>query len=95
MALLHQLLHHSKGHSLERFERVVEDQPDYAQANLYAARCSFAIGDKTRGIRYAKIARRLGESGEFDAWRNGDHAMVRPQTERCQSHIAGNRSTSQ
>ena len=60
--------------ALERFERVVADQPNYALANLYAARCSFFIGDKTTGIRYAKSARRLGEPGEFDAWRRGAYA---------------------
>ena len=60
--------------ALERFERVVADQPNYALANLYAARCSFSIGDKTKGIRYAKSARRLGKHGEFIAWRKGAYA---------------------
>ena len=60
--------------ALQRFERVVEDQPDYALANLYAARCSFVLGDKRKGIRYARTARRLGEPAEFNAWRKGAYA---------------------
>ena len=70
--------------ALERFERVVEDQPDYALANLYAARCSFALGDKTKGIRYARIARRLGEPGEFNAWRDGAYGSVKTDSEEDQ-----------
>ena len=70
--------------ALERFERVVEEQPDYALANLYAARCSFALGDKTRGIRYARTARRLGEPGEFNAWRDGAYSFARPHSEKGQ-----------
>ena len=70
--------------ALDRFERVVEDQPAYALANLYAARCSFAIGDKTRGIRYARTARRLGEPGEFNAWKSGAYASVKPNSETDQ-----------
>ena len=68
--------------ALERFERVVEDQPDYALANLYAARCSFALGDKTRGIGYARTARRLGEPAEFNAWREGAYGSVKTRSEK-------------
>ena len=70
--------------ALERFERVVQSQPDYALANLYAARCSFALGDKTKGIRYARTARRLGEPGEFNAWRDGAYASVKTDSEKGQ-----------
>lgn len=63
--------------ALDRFERVVAEQPDYALANLYAARCSFSISDKTKGIRYAKVARRLGEPYEFNAWRKGAYSTTK------------------
>lgn len=66
--------------ALDRFERLVAEQPNYALANLYAARCSFSIGDKTKGIRYAKTARCLGEPGEFNAWRRGAYATPKPAT---------------
>ena len=68
--------------ALERLERVVADQPNYALANLYAARCSFYIGDKTKGIRYAKTGRRLGEPSEFNAWREGAYATSKPATSK-------------
>ena len=56
---------------LQEFEKVIQAQPDYALAYLYAARCAFTAGDKRKGQQYAKSARRLGEPGEYLAWRNG------------------------
>lgn len=61
------------GQALDNFESVIESAPDFARANLYASRCAFALGDKRRGIRHAKAARRLGEPGEYLAWRLGKY----------------------
>ena len=57
--------------ALGRLEEVLKVRPDYARASLYAARCSFALGNKSNGIRHAKNARRFGEPGEYIAWKNG------------------------
>ena len=57
--------------ALEDLEKVINDRPDHGLAFLYAAQCSFELGDKVKGIRYAKIARRFGEPGEYIAWRKG------------------------
>ena len=81
--------------ALERFERVVEEQPDYALANLYAARCSFALGEKARGIRYARTRAPSGRTWRVqcmarwrlriseDSFREdsvGFHRLLRPAT---------------
>ena len=57
--------------ALEQLEEVVAARPNYALAFLYAAHCAFKLGDKTKGVRYAKTARRLGESTEYIAWKKG------------------------
>ena len=60
--------------ALEELEEVVAAQPDHALALMYAARCAFRLSDKTKGIKYAKAARRLGEPDEYVAWRRGDYS---------------------
>ena len=70
--------------ALEQLEEVLEVKTDHALAVLYASRCAFRMGDKTRGIRYAKEARRLGESAEYNAWRRGKYStrgQARTQTQ--------------
>ena len=56
---------------LEQLEGVIKTSPDYGLAYRYAARCAFRVGDKVKGREYAKKARRLGDSSEYDAWRAG------------------------
>ena len=60
--------------ALGYLERVLEVRPDYAQASLHAARCAFMLGDKRKGQRHAKTARRLGEPGAYIAWRAGAYS---------------------
>ena len=62
------------GEALEQLEEVTADRSDYALVFLYAARCAFKILDKTKGIRYAKVARRLGEPSEYNAWISGRYS---------------------
>ena len=57
--------------ALDHFEKVIAARPDYALASLYAARCAFTLGDKQKGLRYAKTARRFGEPDEYIAWSYG------------------------
>ena len=59
---------------LERLERVMETRPDFALTYSYAARCAFEMGDKLKGRKYAKQARKLGEHLEYDAWRAGEYS---------------------
>ena len=63
--------------ALTLFEWVAEQRPHYALASLFAARCAFYIGLKRKGIRYAKIARQLGEPAEYFAWRTGEYSSRR------------------
>ena len=65
--------------ALEQLEEVVAARPDHALAFLYAARCAFRLRDKTKGVRYAKTARRLGESGEYIAWKEGRYSSRSPR----------------
>ena len=58
---------------LEQLEGVIKTSPDYGLAYRYAARCAFRVGDKVKGREYAKKARRLGDSSEYDAWRAGTY----------------------
>ena len=58
---------------LEQLEGVIRTRPDYGLAYTYAARCAFGVGDKVKGRKYAKKARRLGYSSEYDAWRAGTY----------------------
>ena len=60
--------------ALEHFEKVIAVRPDYALASLYAARSAFRLGDKRKGLRYAKAARRFGDPGEYIAWSNGAYS---------------------
>ena len=60
--------------ALEELEDVVAAQPDHALALRHAAHCAFRLRDKTKGIRYAKAARRLGEPDEYVAWWRGDYS---------------------
>ena len=63
--------------ALERFESVITFRSDYALAHLHAASCSFALGNQRKGISFAKTARRLGEPGEYVAWKSGKYAKKR------------------
>ena len=56
---------------LEQLEAVIKVRPDFGLAYAYAARCAFGLRDKVRGREYAKKARLLGDSSEYDAWRTG------------------------
>ena len=60
--------------ALEQLEEVIDAKSDHALAFLYAAHCAFRLGDKLKGIRYAKSARRLGEPGEYIAWKRGEYS---------------------
>ena len=62
---------------LEQLEEVLRVRPDYALAYRYAAHCAFRSGDGVKGRDYAKKARRLGDSTEFDAWQRGDYRVRR------------------
>ena len=55
--------------ALEQLESVIAVRPDYTLAFRDAARCAFMLDDKRKGIRYAKTAKRLGDSYEYNAWR--------------------------
>ena len=62
---------------LEHLEKVIEARSDYALAYRYAAHCAFRSGDGVKGREYAKTARRLGDSTEFDAWERGEYRVRR------------------
>jgi tetratricopeptide (TPR) repeat protein len=60
--------------ALEHLESVIEVRPDFAPVYRYAARCAFELGDKTKGRRYAKAGRQLGDFTEYMAWRDGAYS---------------------
>ena len=60
--------------ALEHLEAVIDLRPDFAFAHRYAAQCAFELGDKTKGRRYAKAARQLGEYTEYMAWQDGEYS---------------------
>lgn len=60
--------------ALEHLESVIKVRPDFAPVYRYAARCAFELGDKTKGRRYAKAGRQLGEATEYLAWRDGAYS---------------------
>ena len=62
---------------LELLESVIRARPEYALAYRYAAHCAFRVGNGVKGRDYAKRARRLGDSMEFDAWKRGDYRVRR------------------
>ena len=62
---------------LERLEEVIKFRPEYALAYRYAAHCAFKSGDRVKGLDYAKKARHLGDSTEFDAWQRGEYRARR------------------
>ena len=62
---------------LEHLEEVIKVRPDYTLAYRYAAHCAFRLGNEVRGRDYAKRARRLGDSTEFDAWQRGEYRARR------------------
>ena len=57
--------------SLKLLENVLNVRHNYALALKFAARCAFHLGDRRKGLRYAKAARRHGEPSEYEAWKNG------------------------
>jgi tetratricopeptide (TPR) repeat protein len=57
--------------ALNDFEFVIKTKPNYAPALGYAAHCSFMIGDQKRGMKYAKEARKYGESRTYNDCRKG------------------------
>ena len=79
--VLMKLLRHSE--ALLQLESVIGAKPDYALAHLHAAHCSFALGNQRKGINYAKTARRLGESGEYVAWKSGTYARSEKNGKRA------------
>ena len=60
---------------LEQLEGVIRVRPDYALTYRYAAHCAFRTEDGVKGRDYAKKARRLGDSTEFDAWQRGEYRV--------------------
>ena len=60
--------------ALEHLESVIEVRPDFAPVYRFAARCAFELGDRTKGRRYAKAGRQLGEATEYIAWRDGAYS---------------------
>ena len=65
---------------LEYLKAVIEERPDYASTYDSAAHCAFMSGDKTNGLRYAKVARLLGMPAEYNAWGDGLYSS-RPKKE--------------
>ena len=57
--------------ALELFEKAIQMKPDFAPAFENAAFCAFRSGDKIKGNRYAKTARRLGISTTYDRYNVG------------------------
>ena len=62
---------------LVQLEEVLRVRPDYALAYRYAAHCAFRSGKGDKGRGYAKRARRLGDSTEFDPWQRGEYRVRR------------------
>ena len=56
---------------LKQLEAVIGTRPSYSLAYSYAARCAFGMRDKVKGRKYAKQARRFGDSSAYDTWRAG------------------------
>ena len=57
--------------ALNDFEFVIKIKPNYAPALDYAAYCAFMLDDHTKGIKYAKEARKYGEPRTYNDWRKG------------------------
>ena len=58
---------------LKQLEAVIGANPGYSLAYTYAAHCAFGMGDKVKGRKYAKQARRFGDSSAYDTWRAGTY----------------------
>ena len=59
--------------ALADFEFVISLRPNYARALDYAAHCAFIFGDAQKGMRYAKEARKYGETQTYNEWRKGKY----------------------
>lgn len=59
--------------ALEHFEAAIKARPDFASTYTHAARCAFELGDKRKGLEYAKSARMLGEAEEYIKWQDGKY----------------------
>ena len=57
--------------ALDEFEFVLEHRPDYAMALNDAAHSAFMLGNKTKGRRYAKEARKYGYTQTYQNWKSG------------------------
>ncbi len=57
--------------ALVDFELVIKKRPNYALALDYAAHCAFMLDDHTKGMQYAKEARKYGEPRAYSDWRKG------------------------
>ena len=68
---------HRYTEALDCFDRVLEANPDYALASLYASHSAFMHGEKRTGQRHAKRARILGEPGAFNAWRRRAYDSIK------------------
>ena len=66
--------------ALERFESVLAVSPDYALALEDAARCAFALDDKVKARRYAKLAKRAGGPDLLPLFREVRSAKRRRQS---------------
>jgi Tfp pilus assembly protein PilF len=62
------MINNEFGEAMELFEKAIQMKPDFAPAFENAAFCAFRSGDKIKGNRYAKSARRLGISTTFDLY---------------------------
>jgi tetratricopeptide (TPR) repeat protein len=57
--------------ALADFEFVIKIKPNYAPALDFAAHCAFMLNNRTKGIKYAKEARKYGEPRTYNDWRKG------------------------
>ena len=70
--------------NVERYEEalvdylaVAEMRPDFPAVWEGAAHCALSLGDRTRGLDFAKKARALGEPRVYDAWDKGAYGRRR------------------
>jgi tetratricopeptide (TPR) repeat protein len=59
--------------ALQCFERAIALNPERGESFDLAADCSFKLGDRRKGERYAKEARHRGAFQAYARWQNGDY----------------------
>ena len=57
--------------AITAIQQVINIKPDYARALDYAAHCAFMFEDQIKGMKYAKEARKYGETQTYNDWRKG------------------------